>query len=97
MSNDLCVDLDGTLLQTDCLHEALLRFLKPNPARLFFVLAWLCRGQAYLKRRLAAIIDLDPQTLPFHHPFLNWLREQKTPLRHRPIIKQYVEIIFYFC
>ncbi len=31
----LCVDLDGTLVRTDLLHEAVFRYLKSSPFALF--------------------------------------------------------------
>jgi 4-hydroxybenzoate polyprenyltransferase/phosphoserine phosphatase len=73
----LCVDLDGTLLSTDLLVEALIRFLKPNPLRVLLVLAWALRGPARLKAELAARVALRSDTLPVHEQFVDWLRNQK--------------------
>lgn len=73
----LCVDLDGTLLGSDLMAEALIRFLKPNPLRALSVAAWLLRGVARLKAELAARIEIDAATLPVHDAFLEWLRGQK--------------------
>lgn len=74
----LCVDLDGTLLGSDLLIEALIRFLKPNPLRALYVAAWIARGVARLKAELAARIELDAATLPVHGPFLEWLRSERS-------------------
>lgn len=73
----LCVDLDGTLLATDLLMEGLVRFLKVNPLRVFLVALWVLRGPAHLKARLAGHVELDPETLPVHEAFAQWLREQR--------------------
>ncbi len=74
----LIVDLDGTLIKTDLLWESLARLLRRNPFQLFPVLFWwTTRGRAFLKRQLAARVAVDPATLPFHQPFLAFLREQK--------------------
>jgi 4-hydroxybenzoate polyprenyltransferase len=73
----LVVDLDGTLIKTDLLWESLARLLRRNPFQLFPVLFWWTRGRAFLKKKLAARVTIDPATLPFNEPFLAFLREQK--------------------
>jgi 4-hydroxybenzoate polyprenyltransferase len=73
----LVVDLDGTLIKTDLLWESLARLLRRNPLQLFAVLFWWTRGRAFLKKKLAARVTLDPATLPYNEPFLAFLREQK--------------------
>jgi 4-hydroxybenzoate polyprenyltransferase/phosphoserine phosphatase len=73
----LCVDLDGTLIKSDLLVEALLRWIKVNPLRLFVALAWWGRGRARLKAELASRVELDIAQLPVNYPLLEWLREQK--------------------
>lgn len=79
---DLCtvplvVDLDGTLLRTDTLHESALVLLKRsviNPVRM---LAWLLRGRSALKSEIASRVDLQPEALPWNEDVLGYLREQK--------------------
>jgi apolipoprotein N-acyltransferase len=73
----LCVDLDGTLIKTDLLWESLARLLRRNPFQLLPVLFWWTRGRAFLKRQLVRHVTIDPATLPYHEPFLAYLREQK--------------------
>ncbi|MFZ0827896.1 MAG: apolipoprotein N-acyltransferase [Verrucomicrobiia bacterium] len=73
----LCVDLDGTLIKTDLLWESLARLLRRNPFRLVPVLFWWMRGRAHLKQELARRVTIDPATLPYHEPFLAYLRGQK--------------------
>jgi 4-hydroxybenzoate polyprenyltransferase/phosphoserine phosphatase len=72
----LCVDLDGTLLHCDLLQEQLLAFLRRNPLHLFLCLAWLLKGKALLKARLAARVTFDPTTVPFNGQLLAWLRHE---------------------
>jgi apolipoprotein N-acyltransferase len=74
----LVVDLDGTLIKTDLLWESLARLLRRNPFWLFPILFWWTRGRAFLKRKLAAHVKIDPATLPYHKKFLMFLREQKS-------------------
>jgi len=73
----LCVDLDGTLIKTDLLWESLARLLRKNPFQLLPVLFWWMRGRAFLKRQLVRRVTIDPAALPYHEPFLAYLREQK--------------------
>jgi 4-hydroxybenzoate polyprenyltransferase/phosphoserine phosphatase len=73
----LCVDLDGTLIKSDLLVEALLRWVKANPLRLFSALAWWAGGRARLKAELASRVELDVAQLPINDEVLQWLREQK--------------------
>src|SRR5207302_1023921 len=73
----LCVDLDGTLIKTDVLWESLVILLKERPLFLLALPFWLLRGRAYLKQQIASRTDLNPATLPYHQPFLEYLRAEK--------------------
>jgi len=72
----LCVDLDGTLINTDMLYESLLHLLKRNPLYIFLLPWWLLQGRAALKHHIALRIQFDPVSLPYHHDFLHFLRTQ---------------------
>ena len=74
----LCVDLDGTLIRTDLLIEGVLALLKSNPLYVFLFPLWLLKGKARFKREVAERVDLDPALLPYHGPFLDLLRGEKT-------------------
>jgi beta-phosphoglucomutase-like phosphatase (HAD superfamily) len=73
----LAVDLDGTLVRSDTLHEAALRALREHPLALLQLPFWLLQGKAVLKQRLAALSRFDPSTLPYHQPLITWLTEQR--------------------
>ena len=49
----LYVDLDGTLIKSDLLHESLLGLVKRNPLSLFLIPHWLRSGRAHMKRAVA--------------------------------------------
>lgn len=71
----LCVDLDGTLIQTDLLLESLLALLKrrsPSPLKLP---VWLLGGRAHLKREVTARAELDVTALPYREELVAYLRE----------------------
>lgn len=73
----LCVDLDGTLLATDSLHEAAVAACVADPRVLLALPRWLAQGKARLKEELAQRWAFDPAQLPYHLEFLAYLQEQK--------------------
>ena len=76
-SPPLFVDLDGTLVKTDLLHEALLELVRQSAAYVFLIPLWLLRGRAYLKSRVAALVDLNVDLLPHNEEFVRFLGEEK--------------------
>lgn len=70
----LCVDLDGTLLDSDILYESLLALLARQPLYLFLLPLWLMQGKAALKRQIAARVTLAPEHLPYNPQVLELLR-----------------------
>jgi len=60
----LVLDVDGSLLSTDLLHESAIAFLKKSPWGIFQLLAWLAQGKAVLKRKLAERVVLEVDHLP---------------------------------
>ncbi|MGH8568399.1 MAG: haloacid dehalogenase-like hydrolase, partial [Gammaproteobacteria bacterium] len=82
----LCVDLDGSLIRSDLFVESLFALLGKNVAYLFLIPVWLLRGKAYLKHQIAQRVDLDVTLLPYHGPFLNYLREQRAAGRRLVLV-----------
>ena len=74
----LVVDLDGTLIHTDMLHESALRVLKDHPFEILCIPFLLAKGKAYLKKHLASRTDFDPQALPYNDELLEWLKGQRS-------------------
>jgi 4-hydroxybenzoate polyprenyltransferase/phosphoserine phosphatase len=73
----LCVDLDGTLVETDTLWESLLRLLRERPLDVLLLPFWVARGKAALKRTIAERVRLDPSTLPYREDLVAFLREER--------------------
>ncbi|MEO9190554.1 MAG: UbiA family prenyltransferase [Acetobacteraceae bacterium] len=73
----LVVDLDGTLLRTDILHESTLSLVGNEPWQVLRLPLWLLEGKAQLKRRIANRVELDIATLPFHTELLEWIRTEQ--------------------
>jgi 4-hydroxybenzoate polyprenyltransferase/phosphoserine phosphatase len=78
----LYVDLDGTLVTTDLLHESFLAALKRSPWIAIQCVGWLLQGRARLKEELAARAALDVTTLPYRESVLAYLREERARGRH---------------
>ncbi|MCW1884447.1 UbiA family prenyltransferase [Luteolibacter flavescens] len=73
----LCVDLDGTFIKSDLLHESLLRLLRHRPWMAFRLPFWLARGKTRLKSRLAAVLP-DAATPPAQNEELvDFLKSEK--------------------
>jgi 4-hydroxybenzoate polyprenyltransferase/phosphoserine phosphatase len=73
----LIVDLDGTLILTDMLHESALRVSRDSPRDLLRMPFWLARGKAVLKRELAGRGEFDATSLPYNLVLLEWLKAQR--------------------
>ena len=72
----LCVDLDGTLIKTDSLHESLLLLFKCNPLYLFQALLWLCKSKAYFKAEVAKRVNLSVEKLPYNNDVIEYIKSQ---------------------
>lgn len=75
--NPLVVDLDGTLIHTDMLHESALRVFANNPLHILCIPFLLFKGKAALKKYLAARVEFNPFLLPYNFELLEWLKQQK--------------------
>jgi 4-hydroxybenzoate polyprenyltransferase/phosphoserine phosphatase len=73
----LCIDLDGTLLRTDSLHEGVLRAFKADPAGLLSALPLAFRSKAGFKRRIAEIAPIRTDCLPLNEDLVAYLETQR--------------------
>jgi 4-hydroxybenzoate polyprenyltransferase len=73
----LVVDLDGTLVNTDTLHESTLALFRQNPLSILAIPGWLCKGKAYFKQIIATKVSLNPAYLPYNSALLDWLKIQR--------------------
>jgi len=81
----LVVDLDGTVIRTDTLFEAMFALLGKQPLLLPMMLVWLIQGgRARLKMEVAQRGVLDPSILPYHEPMLEFIRKSRE--EGRPVI-----------
>ncbi|CAK0764991.1 membrane hypothetical protein [Gammaproteobacteria bacterium] len=74
MEPPLCVDLDGTLINTDLLMESLFALMRQAPLTALLVPFWLLWGKAHLKEQIVRRVQIDVTVLPYHTEFLTYLR-----------------------
>jgi phosphoserine phosphatase len=72
----LVVDLDGSLVETDTLIEALLAGAV-RPMRMVRAVAAIRHGRARFKQEVAALAALDPALLPYNREVLAFLRDER--------------------
>jgi 4-hydroxybenzoate polyprenyltransferase len=76
-SHPLVVDLDGTLIYTDTLHESVIALLRVKPFHTLLIPVWLMGGKAALKAKLSSLTGFNPASLPYNHLVIDWLKEEK--------------------
>ena len=72
----LCVDLDGTIIETDTFTECLVVGMR-KWSILYRIPRWAFEGKAKLKQELACHVKLDPALLPYNDSLLQFLQNQK--------------------
>lgn len=82
----LCIDLDGTLIQTDSLWESCLRLISQQPLMLLLLLLWLFLGKAGFKQKVSQHVKLSPDSLPFNTSLLKYLTQQRLHNRHLVLV-----------
>lgn len=73
----LAVDLDGTLVRADTLHEGLLTRLRHDPRQAVRAFGALRDGKAAFKRHVAEAAPFDPALLPYDPGLVEYLRAQR--------------------
>ncbi|WP_084214352.1 UbiA family prenyltransferase [Terriglobus sp. TAA 43] len=72
----LCVDLDGTLVKSDTLIDAVLLLVRQQPASPLHWHRWVSKGRAGFKREITGRAQVDVEFLPYNQPLLEYLWEQ---------------------
>jgi 4-hydroxybenzoate polyprenyltransferase/phosphoserine phosphatase len=76
-NHPLVVDLDGTLIHTDMLHESSMWLLRDKPFRTLGIPFLLTKGKAVLKAKLAGSTDFSVESLPYNIELIEWLKSQR--------------------
>lgn len=73
----LCVDLDGTLVRSDTLHDSLMVLLRTRPTKLIPLTAKLFHGKAAFKAYLGSLVAPDVSNLPYNRKLLGYLQGER--------------------
>lgn len=73
-STPLCVDLDGTLVETNTLFEATISALKKNPLRVFVLFFTVFKGKAAVKHQIGEYASGEKFVWLYNSKFLTFLR-----------------------
>lgn len=73
----LVVDLDGTLLCGDMLHECAMRFVRETPLEIWRLVPWLTQGRNALKYQLAEHVDVDVTVLPYREEVVEYVKSAR--------------------
>lgn len=84
MSRPLVVDLDGAVLRSDILAEAVLRYMTNGMRAVFQLPLWLLKGKVVLKQELARRVSLDVGVLPYNEEVIAFVRDAKK--ENRPVV-----------
>jgi len=73
----IAVDLDGTLLKVDTLHEGVVHLLTRRPWMIFVLILWMFRGKAAFKQLVTNHAQIDVHGAPVNSELLEYLEAQK--------------------
>src|ERR1700712_4006390 len=73
----LCVALDGTLVKSDTLADAVLLRARQQPMSPLNWPGWMRNGRAGFKREITDRAVIEVEHLPYNEPLLEYLREAR--------------------
>jgi 4-hydroxybenzoate polyprenyltransferase len=73
----LCVDLEGTLVRTNCVTEALVCLARNDVFAFLTCWIWLFKGPSFFRSRLFEVAGLNPASLPVNDALVEQLKELK--------------------
>jgi 4-hydroxybenzoate polyprenyltransferase/phosphoglycolate phosphatase-like HAD superfamily hydrolase len=79
----LVVDVDGTLIKSDLLHESVMQLAARHPLDLWRLLPWVARGKQHLKCELAERVPLDVANIPLREETVSLIRDAQA--QGRPV------------
>jgi 4-hydroxybenzoate polyprenyltransferase len=77
LARPLCVDLDGTLIKSDSLFDALCELVRRSPLAVWRLPLWVMGGRARVKIEIARRAPLNAALLPYNLPLLRYLQAQR--------------------
>lgn len=79
----LVVDVDGTLIKSDLLHESVMQLAARHPLDLWRLVPWAAKGKQHLKCELAERVPLDVSNIPLREETVSLIRDAQA--QGRPV------------
>ena len=76
-SDPILVDLDGTLILTDSLHEMLIILIKKQPYAIFKLIKIYFYGKARFKQYVFEQVDYDAERVPYRDELVKYIKHEK--------------------
>lgn len=73
----LIIDLDGTLIKTDSLHEGLVTSLLKSPASIFRLLPALFKGKSFFKHTVTDIVEMSADIFCYRSSLLSLIEDER--------------------
>lgn len=93
----LVVDIDGSLLKTDLLYEAMISLIRKNPIQFLKCLPSITKGKVFFKNNIFRYAEIDYKNLPYNEEILQFcsnefLQGRKLVLATASPLKSAIEI-----
>ena len=73
----LYVDLDGTLIRTDSMQQALLMLIRRHPLTAIWAMAFVATHRVKVKHVIARFVRLEPAYLPYRDEVVTYVKQAK--------------------
>lgn len=92
----MCVDLDGTLVNTDIFLENLLILIKKQPKMIFMMPIWYLKGKAYFKNEVIKRSTIDYEKLPYNKQLIYFLKKKAASGQKLILVTGSTESVAYY-
>lgn len=92
-NHPLCVDLDGTLIYSDCFLESILKLIKSSPITLFLIPFWILKGLVIFKNEVFSRVELNPEILPYNLELIEYIKLERANGRKTILVTASVQSI----
>lgn len=92
-NNPLCIDLDGTIIYSDCFLESILKLIKSQPFTILLIPFWILKGLVHFKNEVFSRIELNTESLPYNFDLIDYIKSERLTGRKTILITASVQSI----
>ncbi len=92
-NHPLCIDLDGTLIYSDCFLESILKLIKTSPFTILLIPIWIMKGLVVFKNEVFSRVELNPETLPYNLELIEYIKQERALGRRTVLVTASVQSI----